>query len=79
MLGIAQAMLPDRPGGIAEVRVEPTDLASAARLGATATLTVVFGEGKDTEVILKKEVKFERGGPATLRFQVEGGKLEVLQ
>jgi Ca-activated chloride channel family protein len=77
-LGIAQAMLPDRPGGIAEVRVEPTELASAARLGATATLTVVFGEGKDTEVILKKEVKFERGGPATLRFQVEGGKLEVL-
>ena len=78
-LGIAQAMLPDRPGGVAEVRVEPDELAAAARLGATATLTVVFGEGKDDEIILKKEVKFERGGPATLRFQVEGGKIEVEQ
>jgi Ca-activated chloride channel family protein len=76
-LGIAQAALPDRPGGMAEVRLEPADVEAAARLGAKATLTVVFGEGKDTEVIQKQDVAFQRGGPATLRFTIENGKVEV--
>ncbi len=76
-LGIAQAMMPDRAGGLAEIRLEPTDVEAAARLGAKATLTVVFGEGKDAEVIDKREVAFARGGPATLRFTIENGKVEV--
>lgn len=78
-LGISQAILADRPGGLVEVRVEPSEVARAARLGAKATLTVVFGEGKDGEVIDRREVGFTRGGPATLRFSVGGNKVEEVK
>jgi Ca-activated chloride channel family protein len=75
-LGIAQAMLPDRAGGAVEVRVEPADLDLAARLGQKAILTVVFGEGKDAEVIDRREISFKKGGPTAIRFTVGGGKVE---
>ena len=48
------------------------------KLGAKATLTVVFGEGKDAEVIDKREIAFTRSGVGTKRFRVEGAKVEEL-
>ncbi|MFO0546882.1 MAG: VIT domain-containing protein [Polyangiaceae bacterium] len=78
-LGLAQAMLQDRGGAEVEVRLESAELAAAARLGATATLTVVFNEGKDAEVVVKREVTFGAGAAATQRFSVQGGKVEVVR
>ncbi|MBL9023363.1 MAG: hypothetical protein JNL21_14280 [Myxococcales bacterium] len=74
-LGIAQAMIPDRAGRI-EVRIEPSELERTARLGQKAFLTVVTGEGKESEVIERVEVSFTRGGPPTRVFRVQGGKVE---
>jgi hypothetical protein len=76
-LGISQAMVPDRATKI-EVRIEPADLDRTTRLGQKAILTVVTGEGKDTEIIERVEVGFARGGPATQRFRIEGGKVSAL-
>ncbi len=71
-LGVAQALMPERPDSFVEVRLEPADVAHAARLGATAELTVVFDELGKTEKIVKKRIKFERGAPPTQRFTVVG-------
>jgi hypothetical protein len=78
-LGIAQVMLPERPGGLVEVRLEPQDLDRAARLGAKAVLTVVWSENRDSETIVKKEVTFARGGPSALKFTVDQGRVEALE
>ena len=75
-LGISQVMMPDRAGGMVEVRLDPQDLDRAARLGAKAVLTVVFGENKEGETIVRKEVSFTRGGSPVLKFQVEGGRVD---
>ncbi len=72
-LGIAQATVPTRDDAFAEVRLEPDEAAHAARLGATATLTVVFDETGAGERILRSTVRFEAGGPATRRFELRGG------
>ncbi len=74
-LGISQALVPDKPTTL-EVRVEPADLERTARLGAKAVLTVVIGEGKDAEVVDRRDVTFRRGGASTLRFSVEGGRVQ---
>lgn len=71
-LGVAQALVPERPDAFVEVRLEPGDVARAARLGASAELTVVFDELGKTEKIVRKRVTFQRGGPATQRFAVSG-------
>jgi Ca-activated chloride channel family protein len=75
-LGIAQVMLPDKPGQMVEIRLEPQDLDRARRLGAKAVLTAVFGENKDTEVVVRREIVFAKGDPATKKLHVEGGKVE---
>jgi Ca-activated chloride channel family protein len=77
-LGVAQAVVPERGDSFIEVRLEPGDVAHAARLGATAELTVVFDELGKTEKIVRRRIKFERGGPPTQRFslaskEVRGG------
>jgi len=74
-LGLAQGILVDRAGGIVEVRVEPTELEHTARLGAKATLTTIFNEGKEGEVIDKREITFTRT-EGTLRFRVESKTVE---
>jgi Vault protein inter-alpha-trypsin domain len=74
-LGIAQVRLPSKSGTFVEVRLEPGDVEAAARLGAEATLTVVFDELGKGEKIVKMPVHFQRGGPATLRFSVENGEV----
>jgi Ca-activated chloride channel family protein len=77
-LGVAQAIVPERPDSYVEVRLEPSDLAHAARLGATAELTVVFDELGKAEKILRKRVKFAKTDTLTKRFalankEVSGG------
>jgi Ca-activated chloride channel family protein len=77
-LGISQAIVPERQDSYVEVRLEPSDLAHAARLGATAELTVVFDELGKSEKIVRKRVQFGRTDPSTKRFtltnkEVSGG------
>jgi len=71
-LGVAQAIVPERGDSFVEVRLEPGDVARAARLGATAELTVVFDELGKSEKIVRKRIKFERGEPPTKRFSLVG-------
>ncbi|MGC4092815.1 MAG: AgmX/PglI C-terminal domain-containing protein [Polyangiaceae bacterium] len=71
-LGIAQVNLPERDASVIEVRLEPRDLAHVARLGAQATLTVVFDELADSEKVVREVIRFERGGPPTQRFRLSG-------
>jgi tetratricopeptide (TPR) repeat protein len=70
-LGVAQAIVPERPDAFVEVRLEPGDVAHAARLGATAELTVVFDELGKTEKIVRKRLEFRRG-VANQRFTLLG-------
>lgn len=76
-LGLSQAIVADRAGTLVEIRVEPSEVAHAARLGAKAILTVVFSEGKDAEVIDKREITFDKTKP-TQRFRVEAGTVETV-
>jgi Ca-activated chloride channel family protein len=71
-LGVAQALLPERSDSFVEVRLEPGDVARAARLGASAELTVVFDELGKAEKIVRRRITFPRGGPATQRFGLAG-------
>jgi tetratricopeptide (TPR) repeat protein len=77
-LGVSQAIVPERADSLVEVRLEPGDVAHAARLGATAELTVVFDELGKREKVVRQKVRFARGGPAIQRFKladqaVQGG------
>lgn len=74
-LGISQVILPTRSDAFVEVRLEPDELEHAARLGATATLTVVFDETSAGERIVKRTVKFSADGPAIQHFDVNGGEV----
>jgi Ca-activated chloride channel family protein len=61
-----------------EIRFEPDDAEAAVRLGAEATLTVVYGEGTDGERVVRTPVRFRQAG-AVQRFHVnrDGAKEEV--
>jgi Ca-activated chloride channel family protein len=77
-LGVAQAIVPERPDSYVEVRLEPSDLAHAARLGATLELTFVFDELSKAEKIVRRRLKFAKTDTATKRFalankEVSGG------
>ncbi|MBK6513943.1 MAG: hypothetical protein IPG04_07405 [Polyangiaceae bacterium] len=74
-LGLSQALVPDGGSGLLEIRVEPSDLEHTARLGAKATLTVIFSEGKDGEVIEKREISFAKDAPVQ-RFRLGAGKVD---
>ena len=78
-LGVAEVLVPKREGAFVEVRLEPGDIEHAARLGATATLTVVFDEGGEGEKIVKVPVKFSRDGAATLRFSLSGSEVREVK
>ena len=71
-LGIAQATVPARDGLVLEVRIPADEVEHAARLGATATLTVVFAEGEEGERAVKLPVAFSARGPAVKRFVLAG-------
>ena len=71
-LAVAQAIVPARLDSFVEVRLEPSAIAQAARLGATAELTIVFDELGKAEKIVRKRIKFEPVGPPTQRFALAG-------
>ncbi|MEB2324206.1 MAG: AgmX/PglI C-terminal domain-containing protein, partial [Sorangiineae bacterium] len=75
VLGVAQVRVPRRTGTKLEVRLEPDELERAARLGAEAVLTVIFDEAGKGEKIVKQNIKFEPGAPATLRFTLGDGEV----
>lgn len=74
-LGIAQARMPSKGERWVEIRIEKGDVEAAARLGAELTLTVVFDELGKSEKIVKLPVRFERGGPPILRFNLGTGEV----
>ncbi|MEZ4312310.1 MAG: VIT domain-containing protein [Polyangiaceae bacterium] len=68
--GVAQAVVPRRDDAFVEVRIDPEDAANAARLGATATLTILTNEGEASERIRRVTVKFGPGPLTTQRFVI---------
>jgi Ca-activated chloride channel family protein len=73
LLGVSQATMPvARADGFLEVRLEKDDARHAARLGAKATLTVLFDEGTDDETIVRLPVAFAEGDKPTRRFTLAG-------
>ncbi len=74
-LGIAQVILPARPDAAIEARIEPDELERTARLGADATLTVLFDEGQEGERLVRIPIRFARGGPTVQRFRVANGEV----
>ena len=78
-LGVAEVLMPKREGAFVEVRLEPSDSEHAARLGATATLTVVFDEGGEGEKIVRIPVKFSKGSAPTLRFSLSGSEVREVK
>jgi len=78
-LGIAQALMPPRPDAKVWVRLEPEDVAHAARLGAEATLTIVFDEGEEKETIVKLPVKFTRDGKPARVFALSQGEVREVE
>ncbi len=78
-LGVAEVLVPKREGAFVEVRLEPSDSEHAARLGATATLTVVFDEGGEGEKIVRIPVKFSKGSAPTLRFSLSGSEVREVK
>lgn len=78
-LGIAQALMPLRPDAKLWVRLEPEDVAHAARLGAEATLTVVFDEGEEKETIVKVPVRFTRDGKPARVFALSQGEVREVE
>jgi Ca-activated chloride channel family protein len=75
-LGVAQALMPERSDSFVEVRLEPGDLAHAARLGATAELTIVFDELGKAEKIVRKRIQFRRGASPNQRFALAGREVQ---
>jgi len=66
LFGVAQAFVPESSAVRLEVRLDPEDAARAARLGATATLTVIEAEGAAAERIARRELVF-RGADGAAR------------
>ena len=75
LLGISQVVLAPQQRTKLEVRMEPDEAEHAARLGTEAVLTIIFREGEDDEKIVRIPVKFTRGGPASLVFNVADGEV----
>jgi Ca-activated chloride channel family protein len=74
-LGISQVILQHRDGKMLEVRMEKRDAEHAARLGASAILTVIFHEGKPNEKVVKLPISFATGA-STLRFTLAGTEVK---
>ena len=75
-LGISQVIIPERANAYVEVRVEPDEVEHSARIGATAILTAIFGEGDKGLRVVKLPVTFTRGGPSALRFSIVNGEIK---
>jgi Ca-activated chloride channel family protein len=67
--GVAEAMVSGSPAAAIELHLDPDDAARAARLGATAIVTAISGEGTADERIARLDVGF--GGVAEPRDRVK--------
>ncbi len=77
-LGVAQVDGPTRSGNWIELRVDPLEVERVARLGAEIDVLFAIAEGSKEEHLVRKKVRFARGGPAELRFSTETGEpLEI--
>lgn len=74
-LGIAQARLPQKGERWIEVRVEKSEVEALARLGAEMLVTVVFDEIGKEEKVVRVPLRFEKGGPSTLRLSIGSGEV----
>ena len=74
-LGIGSAVVPLRAGSAVEVRLELGEIEHAARLGATAVLTLVAPDGDRGAKVSTTVVSFARGAAATRRYEVDAGAL----
>jgi len=73
-LGVAQVDGVSRPDGWIELRVDPLEVERVARLGAEIDVLFAIAEGTKDERLIRKKVRFARGGPAELRFSIETGE-----
>jgi hypothetical protein len=71
---VAQVDGASRPGSWIELRVDPLELARVARLGAEVDVLFAIAEGTKEERLVRKKIRFARGGPAELRFSMETGE-----
>jgi len=74
--GVAHVVVPRKDDAFVEVRIDPEDAERAARLGATATLTVILREGEEGEKIQRVVVKFGEGARPTQRFRITGEEVK---
>jgi tetratricopeptide (TPR) repeat protein len=80
LYGVAEAVLPASPDPVIELQLDPDDAARAARLGASAIVTVIVSEGTADERIVRLDVGFGDAahGPLTqVRVHLQGGSLHV--
>ncbi|MFZ5893606.1 MAG: VIT domain-containing protein [Myxococcota bacterium] len=78
LYGVAQAFAAPEPTPEIELRLDPEDAASAARLDAKAIVTALIAEGEPSERILRLEVGFRdpEGKPLErLGVRLENGEL----
>ncbi len=78
LYGVAQAFLPVEPAPAVELRLDPEDAASAARLDARAMLTAIVAEGSAEERIARLELAFRdaQGRPLErVQARFENGEL----
>jgi Ca-activated chloride channel family protein len=78
LLGVAQAYVPTDPTPELSLRLDPDDAVRAARMGLTATLTVLLDEGNANERIVQRQVRFETHdghAPDTLNLRFVDGEL----
>jgi hypothetical protein len=74
LLGLAQVVLPAGQGRV-ELRLEPEDARHAARLGASALLTILINEGTPQEKILQTPVAFPDPLATRRAFRLAAGAL----
>ncbi len=82
LLRVAEAYVPQSPEPRIEVRFDPQDAKSAARLGLRAELFVLEREGQDSEVLHRIELRFSGDGQnpkESVAFTLYNGRLEEVE
>jgi hypothetical protein len=69
--GVSEARVSASPGASIELRLDPDDAARAARLGASAVVTAIVGEGTADERVARLDVGFGRVAEPADRVKVD--------
>jgi tetratricopeptide (TPR) repeat protein len=69
--GVAETRVADSPVATIELHLDPDEAARAARLGATATVTAISGEGTAGERIARLDVGFGGVAAPTTRVKID--------